>query len=83
MTEKVFSNALTLEQLILYETHTSGPVGRSMLQALADSEVASLKKIDFRINPEWFLGEGAEETTGMDLLILTLSRQTALEKLEL
>ena len=42
MTEKIFSNALTLEQLTLYRTKTSGPVGRSMLQALADSEIASL-----------------------------------------
>ena len=31
MTEKIFSNALTLEKLVLYRTETSGPVGRSML----------------------------------------------------
>ena len=72
MTEKIFSNALTLAQLELWNTHTSGPVGRSMLQALADSEIASLKTIDFSYSPEWFLGEGAEETAGVDLLTLTL-----------
>ena len=74
MTEKIFSNALTLEQLRLYDTQTSGPVGRSMLQALADSEIASLKTIDFSWNPEWFRGEGAEETAGVDLLTRALSR---------
>ena len=83
MTEKIFSNALTLEQLKLYETKTSGPVGRSMLQALADSEIASLKTIWFHGNPEWFCGEGAEETAGVELLTRALSRQTALEKLDL
>ena len=83
MTEKIFSNALTLEELRLYDTHTSGPVGRSMLQALADSEIASLKTIDFSYNYEWFRGEGAEETAGVDLLTLALERQTALEKLDL
>ena len=83
MTEKIFSNALTLEQLILSWTKTSGPVGRSMLQALADSEIASLKRINFEGNPEWFRGEGAEETAGVDLLTLALSRQTALEELDL
>ena len=54
-----------------------------MLQALADSEIASLKTINFSWNPEWFRGEGAEETAGVDLLTLALSRQTALEKLDL
>ena len=83
MTEKIFSNALTLEVLSLWKTYTSGPVGRSMLQALADSEIASLKTISFKENPEWFRGEGAEETAGVDLLTLALSRQTALEKLNL
>ena len=83
MTEKIFSNALTLEQLDLFGTETSGPVGRSMLQALADSEIASLKYINFYGNPEWFRGEGAEETAGVDLLTQTLERQTALEQLDL
>ena len=74
MTEKIFSNALTLEQLDLSYTKTSGHVGRSMLQALVDSEIASLKTIDFEGNPEWFRGESAEETAGLVLLTLTLSR---------
>ena len=52
-----------------------------MLQALADSEIVSLKTIDFHWNPEWFQGEGAEET--VDLLTRILSRQTALKKLNL
>ena len=83
MTEKIFTNALTLEQLTLRSTNTSGSVGRSMLQALADSEIASLKTINFRGNSKWFLGEGAEETAGVDLLTLALSRQTALKNLDL
>ena len=83
MTEKIFSNALTLVQLDLSMTGTSGPVGRSMLQALADSDIASLKTISFSENPEWFLGEGAEETAGVDLLTRALERQTALEELDL
>ena len=81
MTEKIFSNALTLEQLDLCRAETSGPVGRSMLQALADSEIASLKLIDFESNPEWFRGKGAEET--VDLLTRALERQTALQNLNL
>ena len=83
MTEKIFSNALTLEHLNLNWTMTSGPVGRSMLQALDDSEIASLKTINFRYNPEWFRGEGAGETSGVDLLTCALKRQKALEKLNL
>ena len=54
-----------------------------MLQALADSDIASLKIIDFSGHPSWFRGEGAEETAGVDLLTLALSRQTALEELDL
>ena len=43
-----------------------------MLQALADSEIVSLKFINFSKNPEWFLGEGADKTAGVDLLRLAL-----------
>ena len=64
-------------------TKTSGAVGRSMLQALTDSEIVTLKYISFSDNPSWFRGEGAEEATGVDLLTLALSRQTALRSLNL
>ena len=74
MTEKIFSNALSLENLTLYLTGTSGPIGRSMLQALADSDIVTLKSIDFNRNPEWFRDEEAEETTGVDLLTQVLSK---------
>ena len=74
MTEKIFSNALSLENLNLFRTCTSGSVGRSMLQALADSDIVTLKSIHFWRNPNWFRGEEAEETTGVDLLTQVLSK---------
>ena len=45
-----------------------------MLQALADSDIATLKSINFYSNPDWFVGEEAEETTGVDLLMQVISK---------
>ena len=83
MTEKIFSNALSLENLIVSNTNTSGSVGRSMLRALANSDITSLKTIEFVYNGEWFKGEDAGETTGVEFLTQVLSRQTALKSINL
>ena len=69
MTEKLFVNFVSLRTLKLSSTCTGGSVGRSLLQALADSDISSLKSINLSDNPGWFRGEQANETTGFDLLM--------------
>ena len=68
MTEKLFVNAVSLQTLKLSSTSTDGSAGRSLLQALADSDISSLKSINLSDNPGWFRGEKSNETTGFDLL---------------
>ena len=41
---------------------------------MADSDIATLKSINFGLNEDWFVGEEAEETTGMDLLAQVISK---------
>ena len=65
---------------------TTESVGRSVLQALADSDIVTLRLIDFHSNEEWFAGtvklaEG--ESSSFEALITIVSRQPQLTKLDL
>ena len=91
LAEAICQKSKCLTELTIKNTATTEAQGRAFLIALANSEVSTLKQIDFsgglQVNVEtnkkealkvkWF----DEQQEAVDSLLLTLARQTQLEKL--